>query len=212
METWAFWINILGTVAFAATAVLAVAPKGIDLFGATVFGIITAIGGGTIRDLILEVPVFWASDQSYIWIAAGTSVVTFYANALFTRKYINKMVFYVDAIGVSLFAIQAVDKVWGLEFALPVGPIALGIITAIGGGLIRDLLAGRPTLLMSRELYAIPVMLGCSLYVLILELLPEYKIIGAIISILLIFVMRVAAIEKKIRIPDWLLITAKDVQ
>jgi uncharacterized membrane protein YeiH len=210
METWTFWIHILGTIAFAATAVLAVAPKGIDLFGATVFGIITAIGGGTIRDMILDVPVFWATDQSYIWIAAGTSVVTFYANALFTKKYINKLVFYVDAIGVALFGIQAVDKVWVLEFALPVGPIALGIITAIGGGLIRDVLAGRPTLLMSRELYAIPVMLGCTLYVTILELFPEYKIIGSMISILLIFGMRAAAIEKKISIPDWLLIKAKD--
>jgi uncharacterized membrane protein YeiH len=210
METWTFWIHVLGTVAFAATAVLAVAPKGIDLFGATVFGIITAIGGGTIRDLILEVPVFWATDQSYIWIAAGTSVVIFYANALFTKKYINKLVFYVDAIGVSLFAIQAVDKVWGLGFALPVGPIALGIITAIGGGLIRDVLAGRPTLLMARELYAIPVMLGCTLYVMTLEYFPEYKFIGSMISILLIFGMRAGAIEKKISIPNWLLIKAKD--
>jgi uncharacterized membrane protein YeiH len=199
-----------GTVAFAATAVLAVAPRGIDLFGATVFGIITAIGGGTIRDMILEVPVFWATDQSYIWIAAGTSVVTFYANTLFTKKYINKLVLYVDAIGVALFGIQAVNKVWGLDFALPLGPIGLGIVTAIGGGLIRDVLAGRQTLLMSRELYAIPVMLGCLLYVLILEFLPEYKIIGSIISILLIFGMRAAAIEKKISIPDLFLIKAKD--
>jgi uncharacterized membrane protein YeiH len=210
MEPWTFWVNILGTIAFAITAVLAVAPKGIDLFGATVFGIITAIGGGTIRDLILEVPVFWSIDQSFIWIAAGTSIVTFYANALFTKKYIYKMVFYVDAIGVSLFGIEAVDKVWGLGFALPVGPVALGIITAIGGGLLRDVLAGRQTLLMSRELYAIPVMLGCTLYVLILEFLPEYQLIGMLISILVIFGMRVAAIEKKISIPDWLLIKAKD--
>jgi uncharacterized membrane protein YeiH len=210
MGDWVDWIHIAGTVAFAATAVLAVAPRGIDLFGATVFGIITAIGGGTIRDMILGVPVFWETDQSYIWIAIATSVVTFYANALFTRRYINKLVFYVDAVGVALFGIEAVNKVWGLEFALPLGPIALGIVTAIGGGLIRDVLSGRQTLLMSRELYAIPVMLGCTLYVLILEYLPEYKIIGSVISILLIFGMRAAAIEKKISIPKWFEIQAKD--
>jgi uncharacterized membrane protein YeiH len=210
MDTWIFWIHVAGTVAFAATAVLAVAPRGIDLFGATVFGIITAIGGGTIRDIILDVPVFWATDQSYIWIAAGTSIVTFYANTLFTKKYINKLVFYVDAIGVALFGIEAVNKVWGLEFALPLGPIGLGIVTAIGGGLLRDVLAGRQTLLMSRELYAIPVMLGCTLYVAILEYLPEYQFIGSLISILLIFVMRAGAIEKKISIPGWFVIKAKD--
>jgi len=116
----------------------------------------------------------------------------------------------VDAIGVALFGIEAVNKVWGLEFALPLGPISLGIITAIGGGLLRDVLAGRQTLLMSRELYAIPVMLGCTLYVLILEFVPDYKVIGSFISILLIFGMRAAAIEKKISIPDWFLIKAKD--
>ncbi|MGB5733460.1 MAG: TRIC cation channel family protein, partial [Thiohalocapsa sp.] len=68
-------MQVAGTVAFAVTAVLAVAPKGIDLFGACVMGIITAIGGGTIRDLILDVPVFWANELSYIWIAFGASLV-----------------------------------------------------------------------------------------------------------------------------------------
>ncbi len=210
METWTFWIQMAGTIAFASTAVLAIAPKGIDLFSATVFGIITAIGGGTIRDMILEVPVFWTTDQSYIWIAIVTSIVTFYTNALLTKKYINNLLLSVDALGVALFGIQAVNKVWGLDFAIPLGPIGLGIVTAIGGGLIRDVLAGRPTLLMSRELYAIPVMLGCLLYVLILKFLPEYKIIGSTISMLLIFGLRVAAINKKISIPNFFIISAKD--
>jgi uncharacterized membrane protein YeiH len=210
MDTWIYWVHIFGTVAFAATAVLAVAPRGIDLFGATVFGIITAIGGGTLRDIILGVPVFWATDQSYIWIAMLASFVTFYANALMTRRYISKLMYYVDAIGVSLFGIEAVDKVWGLEFALPLGAIVLGIVTAIGGGLMRDLLAGRQTLLMSRELYAIPVMLGCTLYVCILHFVPEYKGLGSAISIVLIFVLRAGAIEKKIGMPGWLIISAKD--
>ena len=199
-----------GTVAFAATAVLAVAPKGIDVFGATVLGIITAIGGGTLRDIILDIPVFWSSNQIYIWVAAAASILTFYANSLFTRKIISKLVLYVDAIGVSLFAIEAVNKVWGLEFALPVGPIALGVITAIGGGLIRDVLVGRQTLLMSRELYAIPVMLGCTLYVLILEFLPDYAFISSIISILFIFGFRAISIEKNLSVPGWMVIKAKN--
>jgi uncharacterized membrane protein YeiH len=210
MESWTFWFHMVGTIAFAATAVLAVAPKGIDLFGATVLGVITAIGGGTLRDMILEKPVFWSTDQSYFWVAAGASVVIFYANALFTRKYINKLILYADAIGVSLFAIEAVHTVWNLKFALPVGPIALGIITAIGGGLIRDVLAGRPTLLMSRELYAIPVLLGCTLCVITLNYFPEYSLIGSVSSIVLIFGLRIAAIEKNLSVPDWLVIKPKN--
>ena len=62
METLSYWIGMAGTVAFSVTAVLALAPKGIDIFAAAVLGIITAIGGGTVRDLILEVPIFWSTD------------------------------------------------------------------------------------------------------------------------------------------------------
>lgn len=67
------------------------------------------------------------------------------------------------------------DKVWGLEFARPLAPILLGIVTAIGGGLIRDVLVGRQTLLMKREIYAAPVLLGATLYVSALAILPEYR-------------------------------------
>ncbi|VGO23471.1 hypothetical protein SCARR_05578 [Pontiella sulfatireligans] len=66
-----------GITAFAVTAVLALATRGIDLFSAVVLGIITAVGGGTLRDLVLDVPVFWAADLNYIWIALGASFVAF---------------------------------------------------------------------------------------------------------------------------------------
>jgi uncharacterized membrane protein YeiH len=211
MDNWSSWVHIAGTLAFATTAVLAVAPRGIDLFGAVTLGIITAIGGGTIRDIILQEPVFWANDQFYIWLAAGASVITFYANSLLTRKYINMLILHVDAIGVSLFAIQATHKVWKLGFAMPfIGPLTLGIITAIGGGLIRDVLAGRQTLLMSRELYAIPVMLGCVLFILILNYLPAYDFVGSLISIALIYALRAAAIHKNLSVPNWMVISPKE--
>jgi uncharacterized membrane protein YeiH len=79
-----------GTVAFAVTAVAAVAPRGIDVFGAVVMGVITAIGGGTVRDLILDVPMFWASDLNYIWVAIFSSLVAFVANKLMTRGQIYR--------------------------------------------------------------------------------------------------------------------------
>jgi len=204
MESMSYLIGMAGTVAFAVTAVLAVTPRGIDLFGATVLGIITAIGGGTVRDLILDVPIFWSVDLNYIWVALGASVVAFAAHSLFTRKEIYRLMLYVDGFGVSLFAIQAVDKVWGLGFGLPLAPIILGIVTAIGGGLIRDVLAGRQTLLMTRELYATPVLLGCTLYVVLLTFLLEYRAIGAAGCGLCIFGVRAAAIHWKLSVPEWL--------
>jgi uncharacterized membrane protein YeiH len=204
METLSYWIGIAGTVAFAVTAVLALAPRCIDLFGACVMGIITAIGGGTVRDLILDVPVFWAADLNYIWVALGASVAAFSAHSLFTRKEIYNLMVYIDGFGVAMFAIQAVDKVWGLRFGLPLAPIILGIVTAIGGGLIRDVLAGRQTLLMSRELYATPVLFGCTLYVVLLYRLPQYRFISAVCCCLFIFGIRAAAIHWQLSVPEWL--------
>lgn len=204
MEIFSYWVGMAGTVAFAVTAVLALAPRGIDLFAACVLGIITAIGGGTVRDVILDVPVFWATDLNYIWVAFGASVVSFFAHSLFTRKEIYSLVLYIDGFGVALFAIQAVGKVWDLEFGRPLAPIILGIITAIGGGLIRDVLANRQTLLMSRELYATPVLFGCLLYVVLLHFVPQYRFINAIGCGLFIFGIRAAAIHWTLSIPDWL--------
>ena len=204
MESLSYWIGMAGITAFAVTAVLAVAPKRIDLFSATVLGIITAVGGGTIRDLILNVPVFWAADLNYLWVAIGASVTTFFADSLFTRKEIYRLMLYVDGLGAALFAVQAANKAWGLDFGRPLGPIILGIVTAIGGGLIRDLLAGRPNLLLTRELYATPVLIGCTLYTALLAYLPEYRSAGALACVVFIFVLRAAAIRWDLAVPEWL--------
>jgi uncharacterized membrane protein YeiH len=193
-----------GTVAFAVTAVLAVAPKGIDVFGVVVLGVITAIGGGTLRDVIVGAPVFWATELEYIWVAVGASLAAFSANSLFTQKQIYRSMLYLDALGVSLFAIQATAKVWGLDFGRPLGPIMLGVVTAIGGGLIRDVLAGRQNLLMKRELYAVPVLLGCTVFVIILTYFPEYGVAGGVACGLGTFVFRAAAIKWRLSVPDWL--------
>ncbi|OQY13205.1 MAG: hypothetical protein B6I31_01590 [Desulfobacteraceae bacterium 4572_19] len=200
-----YWIGMVGIVAFAITAVLAVASKEIDLFGAVVFGIITAVGGGTLRDIILDVPVFWATEQGCVWAAFGASILAFYADSLFNKKYVNKVLLYLDALGIAVFGVQAANKVWDMDFCLPLAPVMFGVITAIGGGLIRDVLVGRQTLLTSRELYAIPVFLGCTLHVFILNFLLEFKVVSMVGCILLIFLIRVAAIQKKCSLPQWMI-------
>ena len=199
-----YLLGMAGTVAFAATAVAAVAPKRVDLFGAVVLGIITAIGGGTIRDLILEVPVFWSTDLNYIWVAMGASVAAFVANRTMTRGQVYTSMLYLDAIGAAMFAVQATHKVMDMNFGLPLAPILLGVTTAIGGGLIRDVLAGRTTLLLRRELYAVPVTIGCVFYAVLLSMFPENAILIGYASTLLIFAMRAAAIYWNLSVPDWL--------
>ena len=203
LRVFEFWIAMGGTMAFAVTAVLAVAPRGIDLFGACVMGVVTAIGGGTIRDLILGVPVFWSSDVSYIWVALGFSVLAYYAQAWVAKKFIYAIMLYLDGLAVAMFAIQAASKVIGLGFGMPLAPILLGIVTAIGGGLMRDMLAGNQTLLMKKELYAVPVVLGTVVYVAALPFLPGSELALSIVCALLIFGIRAAAIHWNLSVPDW---------
>jgi len=204
-----YLLGMAGTVAFAVTAVLAVTPRGIDLFGACVMGLITAIGGGTIRDMILDVPVFWAADLNYIWVSLVASFIAFCGNRFVTRKKVYLLMLYLDALGVSMFSIQAAHKVLTLSFGMPLAPILLGVITAIGGGLLRDVLAGKATLLMSRELYAIPVTIGCTLYVILLTLLPGGAVTIGIACSALILGLRGAAIHWRLSVPRWMTIQSK---
>ena len=204
-----FYVAMAGTVAFAVSAVLAVAERRVDLFAAIVLGTITAVGGGTVRDIILDVPVFWSTELSYIWVSVAASVATFVAYRLFTQRLIHALFLYVDALAIAMFGVQAAGKVWGLGFGLPVAPAMLGVITAIGGGLIRDVLAGRQTLLMSRELYAVPVLIGCILFTLILAYAPDYRFEGSVLCMLLIFAIRAAAIHWNLQVPEWAMLGSR---
>ncbi len=206
LQAFEFWIAMAGTVAFAVTAVLAVMPRGIDPFGAVVMGIITAVGGGTVRDMILDVPVFWGSDVSYIWVALVASIAAYYGQQFVARKHVYDLMLYLDGAAVAMFAIQAASKVIRLDFGLPLAPILLGIITAIGGGLMRDVLAGNKTLLMKKELYAVPVTLGTVVYVIALPLLPGQEITVSILCALMIFGIRAAAIRWGVSLPDWMIV------
>ncbi len=202
-----YFLGMAGTVAFAVTAVLAVIPKGIDLFGACVMGIITAIGGGTIRDMILDVEVFWAKDLNYIWVSLIASIIAFYGNRLMTGKKTYKLMLYLDAVGISMFLIQSARKAIDLDFAMPVGPVLLGVITAIGGGVTRDVIAGNPSLLMKKELYAVPLTFGVVLYLFLLQLFPEVP--PTIIStscIFITFLIRASAIHWNLQVPKWMLL------
>jgi uncharacterized membrane protein YeiH len=203
LEQLSYYIAMAGTVAFASSAVLAVADRKVDLFTAVVLGTITAIGGGTVRDMILDVPVFWSLDQNYVYVSVVVSILAFYASGFFRRKSIHRLFLYVDGFAVAMFAIQAMAKVWKLDFGVPTAPIALGVVTAIGGGLIRDVLVGRPTLLMSRELYAIPVLIGCILFAAVLHFAPEYGFLGAIVCVGVTFGIRAAAIRWNLHVPGW---------
>lgn len=195
-------IYVAATVAFSLTAVLAIRrERAVDIVGAVTLGVITATGGGTVRDLVLGVPVFWSTDLKYVWVATGTSIVALFLRRRFAESHVYSLLLYLDGFGAAMFAIQAAAKTWDLGFALPVGPVIMGVITAIGGGLIRDVLSGRPTLLLRREIYATPVVLGCIAFVLVLQYLPDYRLLGGLACIFATFALRAAAIHFNLSMP-----------
>lgn len=192
-------VQMIGNAVFAATGVLAVNRRGLDLFGGVVLGIVTAIGGGTIRDLIVGAPVFWVADPNYLLVAVLASVVAFFAAKRIAGL---QLLLYLDAVGVALVGVQATEKVLGLGYGGPIS-ISMGVLTGIGGGLVRDVLASRPTLLMSREIYATPILIGCTLYVGLRQ--TSLNLAWALgIAAASIFLIRAAAIRWHIQMPGWL--------
>ena len=152
-----YFQEMLGTAVFAITGVLAIRKVGVDLFGAVVLGIITSIGGGTIRDLLLDLPIFWIADFNYIWVALFASLLAYFLTNRLHQRY--QLLLYLDGFAAALFGIVATEKVLGLHLAAPLA-VMMGVLTSIGGGIARDVLAGRASLLMSREIYATPILLG----------------------------------------------------
>jgi uncharacterized membrane protein YeiH len=197
------WVNLVAIAVFAITGVLAGLRKEADIFSLLIFGLVTALGGGTIRDIILNIPVFWINDLNYIWVAGGASLLAFFVYRIFSRGF--RLLLYLDAIGVALFTIEAINKVLGLGHP-PLIAIIMGVVTGIGGGLVRDMLTGRPNLLMTKDLYATPILLGSILYLALLIFAPTFTL-SWVVAMIFIFGFRAAAIYWNLSMPGWL--TAK---
>jgi uncharacterized membrane protein YeiH len=195
-----YYVELLGTAVFAITGVLAVRRRGLDVIGAVVFGLVTALGGGTVRDLLIRFPIFWFEDFNYVWAAVLAAVAAFWLAPLFHSTF--RGLLYLDALGAALFTVSAAEKV--IVNPLPGGSaVMMGVLTGIGGGLIRDVLAGRPTLLVSRDIYATPILIGCTLFVLLRRNVPEFT--GAwFAGAATIFILRALAIHFHLQMPGWM--------
>lgn len=193
-------IDILGTVAFAISGVLVAMEKKLDLFGVLIIAFVTAIGGGTLRDLLIgNTPVAWMMDITYmitIFIAVVFAVI--FVNQL---KYVRRSLFLFDTIGIGLYTMVGVEK--GLQAELlPVVCIALGTMTACFGGVIRDMLCNEiPIIFRRTEIYATTCILGGASYFLLTWLsVPEkYAYLSAIVVVI---VMRTLAVRFGIRLPN----------
>ncbi|KZY48426.1 hypothetical protein A3733_33695, partial [Pseudoalteromonas shioyasakiensis] len=162
------WFDLFGVAVFAVSGTLLAFNKKMDGFGVVVLATVTAIGGGTVRDVILDVPVFWLHDQSYFWAILLSVFVT--TRLINKQRSISLNALQVaDAFGLAFFAVMGTQK--AMLAGMPdTTAIIMGVITACFGGVIRDVLAGNMPMLLKGELYAIACIAGGIVYTLSISL------------------------------------------
>jgi uncharacterized membrane protein YeiH len=192
-------IDILGTIAFTISGVLIAMDKRLDLFGVVIIAFVTAIGGGTLRDLLIgNTPVVWMRDLTYV----VTIITTVLLAILFVKqlKYLRKSLFLFDTIGIGLYTMVGIEK--GLQAELlPIMCIALGTITACFGGVIRDILCNEIPVIFRKEIYATPCILGGASYFLF-QLVDFPEAFAYLLAIVVVIGLRLGAVKFGISLPS----------
>lgn len=192
------WFDYIGTFVFAISGTLTAAEKRLDFFGATVIGFVTAIGGGTLRDMMLgDTPVAWMQNNNYFWVIIAGVVVT-----ILFRKHVMQLkrtLFLFDTIGIATFTLLGLKK--ALLFHIdPAMAVLMGLSSAVVGGVIRDTLCNEVPLIFHREIYATACIAGALVYLLLSHLgVPE--IICETSTVVAIILIRLVAIRFNVALP-----------
>lgn len=185
-------IEVLGTIAFAISGIRLAAAKRFDWFGAYVVGLVTAIGGGTVRDVLLDIPVFWMLSFRYLAVT-GLSLA---AVIIFRQALVRGMrtLFIFDAIGLALFVVVGIQKTLAAGYPMWVA-IVMGIITGSFGGIIRDILINDEPLFFRKDIYATACLAGGLVYWLVQQLPGANPIVPQISCAATVIGLRVLAVH-----------------
>lgn len=164
--TFILFLTILATSVMAASAAIQAVRYGFDYFGAVFLSVITAIGGGSLRDVLIGIsPVFWLEDQIYLLTAIPVGIITFFLTKKidFRTGSKLKLLSLFDAVGLALFTLIGVKVASANDLSIMVSVI-LGCITGIGGGMLRDMLCGETPIVLKKDIYATLSIVGGALY------------------------------------------------
>ncbi|MEH6535543.1 MAG: trimeric intracellular cation channel family protein [Psychroserpens sp.] len=192
-------IDILGTIAFAISGVLVALNKRMDPFGVLIIAFVTAVGGGTLRDVMIGIhPVSWMTDMTYVYVIVASVI---FAVVLRNKiNYLRTSLFLFDTIGIGLYTVVGIEK--GLVAGLhPIICIALGTMTACFGGVLRDILCNEIPVIFRKEIYATACILGGLTYFLLREFMANTNLIF-VIAILIVITVRLIAVKFKISLPS----------
>lgn len=190
-------IDYLGTFAFAISGIRLASLKHFDLFGAYMIGLVTAIGGGTVRDLLLDVTPFWMLQPSYIVITG----IALAASLAFkkTIRILGTTLFLFDAVGLGLFVVVGIEKSLAAGFPYWVS-IIMGMITGTIGGVIRDVLVNEVPLLFRKDIYAIACIAGGIVYTVLAYARVDHNIVQLLAAATVIS-LRIVAIRYGLQMP-----------
>jgi uncharacterized membrane protein YeiH len=184
------FFDILAAVVFAVSGALVASRKRMDVMGFIWLAVITGVGGGTVRDVILNVPVFWVQNPAYLSACLVAAVVMHFVAPLVESRY--RTLLWFDAFGLALVTVAGTVKASDMG-APPLVAVAMGAVTGIVGGIIRDTLGHVPSVLLGHEIYVTASVLGACVYV-GLSGLGVGSITAMIAGFLMTFVVRSLAI------------------
>ncbi len=157
-----YWMDLFGVCVFAISGALAADRRGMDLFGFVVIALLPAIGGGTVRDIVLGAPVFWTQDTVYLWLIAGAALITFIAAPVLKR--VERLLLWADAVGLAVFCVAGAAKSYALTGSAEVA-VVMGVVTAVLGGIIRDVVCNEIPLILRQDIYATAAFAGALTFV-----------------------------------------------
>ncbi len=200
-------LDLLGTIAFAISGALSAMNRRLDLFGTFIIAFVTAIGGGTLRDILIgNTPVMWMEDISYIYLIGVITILTI----IFRNKinYLKTSLFLFDTIGLGIFTIIGVET--GIQNNLhPVISIALGAMTGTFGGVIRDILCNEIPVIFRKEIYATASLMGGLAFVILYYLGVNEDVIYIVTSLIVISI-RLIVVKYKISLPFFYIAAEED--
>jgi uncharacterized membrane protein YeiH len=198
-------LQVVGTIGFAISGALVAGSRKMDWFGVVVLAVMVAVGGGTLRDVLLGAPVFWIESPWFVLLAAATALVAVAlviipTLSLTTVHYRNARLLS-DALGLAVFAALGTQKALELGTSGLVA-IIMGVITGIFGGIMRDVLANRPPAVLYGGIYATAALAGCVVFVVLSETSTS-PVVVLWASFAVILVLRLVAIARQWSLPEF---------
>jgi uncharacterized membrane protein YeiH len=193
-------LDWIGVIVFAISGALVASRKQMDIFGFVLLGTVTGIGGGTLRDVLLDAnPIFWIGTPAYLVVCVLVSCVVFFTAHIPQSRH--RLLLWFDGAGLAIFAVVGAERAMEMGVDSTVS-IAMGVVTATFGGILRDLLGAESPALLSREIYVTAALVGSGIFV-AGSYVGLHREIAIVLAVASAFVLRGAAIQRGWSLPRY---------